>query len=149
MDLFWDASGRPGPATWEAGHYPSGQADYPVGGVSWYEAAAYAEFAGKQLPVLAQWYLTAPAEVARFITVQSNFSAPAPVGKHSGMGIWGTNDMAGSVGEWIRNGPGSGPHYLAGGAWDTSPAEYGTCPLAIQSFDRSSRNGFRCVRSTV
>ena len=47
MDLLRDSSGRPGPATWEAGHYPAGQANYPVGGVSWYEAAAYAEFAGK------------------------------------------------------------------------------------------------------
>ena len=43
MDLLRDSSGRPGPATWEAGHYPAGQADYPVNGVNWYEAAAYAE----------------------------------------------------------------------------------------------------------
>ena len=47
---FRDATGRPGPATWKSGTYPDGQADFPVGGVSWYEAAAYAAFAGKSLP---------------------------------------------------------------------------------------------------
>ncbi len=29
---FTDRTGRPGPATWEAGEYPSDQADYPVAG---------------------------------------------------------------------------------------------------------------------
>ena len=50
MAEFTDQTGRPGPATWEAGSYPDGQDDYPVTGVSWYEAAAYSEFAGKSLP---------------------------------------------------------------------------------------------------
>jgi hypothetical protein len=35
MDLFRDATGRPGPSTWEGGRYPEGKADYPVSGVSW------------------------------------------------------------------------------------------------------------------
>jgi len=43
MARFTDRTGRRGPAGWEAGSYPEGQADYPVTGVSWYEAAAYAE----------------------------------------------------------------------------------------------------------
>ncbi len=58
MAEFIDKTGRPGPATWEAGDYPDGQDNYPVSGVSWYEAAAYAEFAGKNLPTdvpLGQW----------------------------------------------------------------------------------------------
>ena len=50
-----DKTGRPGPATWELGTFPEGQADYPVSGVSWYEAAAYAEFAGKRLPTVFHW----------------------------------------------------------------------------------------------
>ena len=40
--LFKDATGRPGPSGWELSSYPEGQAEYPVTGVSWYEAAAYA-----------------------------------------------------------------------------------------------------------
>ena len=50
MAEFVDSTGRPGPATWQGGDYPEGQDDYPVSGVSWYEAAAYAEFAHKSLP---------------------------------------------------------------------------------------------------
>ena len=41
----------------DIGTYPDGQADFPVGGVSWYEAAAYAAFAGKSLPTIHHWYL--------------------------------------------------------------------------------------------
>src|SRR5438876_9922493 len=40
-----DQTGRPGPSTWQAGDYPKGQDEHPVSGVSWYEAAAYAEYA--------------------------------------------------------------------------------------------------------
>ncbi|MGH9384840.1 MAG: SUMF1/EgtB/PvdO family nonheme iron enzyme [Vicinamibacterales bacterium] len=47
---FTDSTGRPGPATWESGHFPEGQDDLPVTGVSWYEASAYAAFANKALP---------------------------------------------------------------------------------------------------
>jgi formylglycine-generating enzyme required for sulfatase activity len=53
--LFTDTTGRPGPATWELGAPPPGQDDIPVGGVSWYEAQAYARFAGKELPTLYHW----------------------------------------------------------------------------------------------
>ena len=47
---FRDATGRPGPAGWELGRYPKDQADFPVTGISWFEAAAYCEYAGKALP---------------------------------------------------------------------------------------------------
>ena len=55
VTTFTDTTGRPGPATWEAGDYPNGRDDYPVTGVSWYEAAAYAEYAGKALPTIFHW----------------------------------------------------------------------------------------------
>jgi formylglycine-generating enzyme required for sulfatase activity len=47
MALFVDKTDRPAPSTWDLGNYPVGQDDYPVDGVSWYEAAAYAEFVGR------------------------------------------------------------------------------------------------------
>lgn len=52
MARFKDSAGRPGPATWESGSFADGQKDLPVTGVSWYEAAAFAEFSGKSLPTL-------------------------------------------------------------------------------------------------
>ena len=55
MAEFTDKTGRPGPSTWQASDYPDGQDDYPVSGVSWYEAAAYAEYAGKSLPTGDHW----------------------------------------------------------------------------------------------
>ncbi len=149
IDLLRDSTGQAGPSTWVAGHYPAGQADYPVGGVSWYEASAYAEFAGKSLPVIAQWYLAAPSAVAKYITPLSNYSAsPAPVGKYQGVGPLGTYDMAGNVAEWCRNESGGGSRYILGGGWNTSPAEYFE-PVGLPPFHRGANSGFRCVRNTA
>jgi dienelactone hydrolase len=148
--LLRDSTGRPGPSTWEQGHYPQGQADYPVNGVSWYEAAAYAEFAGKSLPVMAQWYRAAPASVGHFIVPMSNFSlmSPAPRGKYNGLGPWGTYDMAGNLAEWCWNEAGSGNRFNPGGAWNTSSSDYAE-PGASPPFSRSRGNGFRCVRNVA
>jgi formylglycine-generating enzyme required for sulfatase activity/predicted esterase len=144
---FRDATGRPGPATWELGDYPRGQDDYPVTGVSWYEAAAYAEFAGKCLPTVYHWNRAAGIGDASYIIPLSNFGdkGPARVGSHQGMGPFGTYDMAGNVREWCWNESGY-LRYILGGAWGdpsylfTGPAE------ALSPFDRSPANGFRCVR---
>ena len=112
---FTDKSGRPGPSTWEGGDYPDGQDDYPVSGVSWYEAAAYAEFAGKSLPTLNHWESGAgfPFDYKTWgfncsytkILPHSNFSkkGPAPVGKYQGMSHFGAYDMAGNIREWNWN----------------------------------------------
>jgi eukaryotic-like serine/threonine-protein kinase len=45
---FRDTTGRPGPLAWQLGTYPEEKADHPVEGVSWYEAAAYAEFSRQE-----------------------------------------------------------------------------------------------------
>ena len=50
-----DRAGWPGPATWELGDFVSGQGNYPVGGVSWYEALVYCRSQGKMLPSVFHW----------------------------------------------------------------------------------------------
>jgi eukaryotic-like serine/threonine-protein kinase len=52
---FKDRTGLPGPRNWSSQDFPEGQAEHPVTGVTWYEAAAYAAFRGKQLPTIFQW----------------------------------------------------------------------------------------------
>ena len=99
MAEFRDATGRPGPSTWSLGTYPEGQDDFPVNGVSWYEAAAYAGFAGKSLPTIYHWRRAATVWRQDYIIPLSNFGTdgPAKVGSFEGISPRGAYDMAGNV----------------------------------------------------
>jgi hypothetical protein len=102
MARLVDRTGRPGPATWEAGTFPSGQGDMPVGGVSWYEAAAFAKFSGKSLPTIYHWARVANIQFARFVVPLSNLegNGPRPTGTPRGISIGDVSDLAGNVREW-------------------------------------------------
>jgi dienelactone hydrolase len=144
-----DSTGRPGPATWELGTYPEGRAEYPVNGVSWYEAAAYAEFAGKSLPTIFHWYKAADIGIFSDILKQSNFGGegPARVGTYQGLTQSGAFDMAGNVREWCWNETGA-RRYILGGAW-SDPGYMFSSSDAQLPFDRSPTNGFRCAKYTA
>jgi dienelactone hydrolase len=141
-----DRTGRPGPAGWELGDHPAGEDDYPVRGVSWYEAAAFAEFAGKSLPTVHHWFQATDRFGPPSVLELSNFGGqgPAPVGRHQGLGPYGTYDMAGNVKEWCWNRSGD-KRYTLGGAWDEAVYMYQQ-PHAQAPLDRSVRYGFRCAR---
>ncbi len=145
MAEFLDATGRPGPSTWELGTYPEGQAEYPVSGVSWYEAAAYAAFAGKELPTAYHWYRASGGfGVFSEILEESNFSGKGPlaIGTTGGLGPYGTYDMAGNVKEWCWNTTAGGLRYILGGSW--SEAGYSFRDEDAQPpFDRRPTFGFR------
>jgi serine/threonine protein kinase/dienelactone hydrolase len=149
MSEFIDKTGRPGPATWEAGTYPEGKARFPVSGISWYEAAAYAQFAGKSLPTLSHWFEVARCHSeAAVIVPYSNFGeGPAPVGSHHGVGLQGLHDMAGNVREWCFNATddSAGRRYILGGAW-TDPEYMFNLRDITTPWDRLPQNGFRCVK---
>lgn len=55
VEEFVDATGRAGPRFWSDGRPPAGTEDHPLVGVSWFEAEAYARWAGKRLPSDAEW----------------------------------------------------------------------------------------------
>jgi TolB-like protein/formylglycine-generating enzyme required for sulfatase activity/type II secretory pathway pseudopilin PulG len=150
---FVDATGRPGPATWESGVYTEGVADHPVAGVSWFEAMAYAKFRGKELPTAYHWYRAAYSlnerrdSVSSAIVRYSNFSgkSTAPVGRFQGIGPYGTYDMAGNVREWLWTAIGD-TRVVAGGGWNEPPYLYNEIDSA-SPWDRSPGNGFRCMRT--
>lgn len=146
MKEFVDATGRPGPSTWELGTYSEGKADYPVGGISWFEAAAYAEFRGKSLPTVHHWNIAAETRASAFIIPASNFERKglAPVGKYPGISPFGTTDMGGNVREWCFNASGK-QRSILGGGWNDEPYLF-TDYYAQPPFDRSSSNGVRCIK---
>ena len=147
MKIFQDRTGRPGPATWTQGEYPRGEDNYPVTGVSWFEAAAYAEFSGKALPTIYHWRVAArPANGPNMIPA-SNFrgEGPGAVGAYQGMSPFGAYDMAGNVKEWIFNDDGSGKHFILGGAWNEPSYTFYDAD-ARSPFQRSDNFGFRCAK---
>jgi eukaryotic-like serine/threonine-protein kinase len=145
--FFRDKTDRLGPATWELGTFASGEDDFPVSGVSWYEAEAYGEFIGKNLPTVFHWYRAADMGIYSDILQASNFSrkGPVKVGTYPGTGPFGTYDMAGNVKEWCLNSL-EDRKFILGGASTDMPYMYSE-PDAHPPFDRSATNGFRLIKS--
>jgi formylglycine-generating enzyme required for sulfatase activity/dienelactone hydrolase/predicted Ser/Thr protein kinase len=147
MAEFKDRTGRPGPATWEMSDFPEGQEDYPVDGISWYEAEAYAEFAGKELPTIYHWDRAAGTPLSDYIIPLSHFGGrgPSAAGGSRGMSPYGVQDMAGNVREWCWNMRGDW-RFLLGGAWN-DPVYMFNYAFAQPPWDRAPGNGFRCMKS--
>jgi eukaryotic-like serine/threonine-protein kinase len=145
MSRMVDRTGRPGPSTWEAGDYPAGQDDYPVSGVSWYEAAAYANYTGKALPTVVHWNRAAGLQLSASIVPLSNYANQGPWGVGAGgISPFGTYDMAGNVREWCYNQDGDN-HFILGGGWNDLPYQF-TDTYTQPTFDRSPINGIRLVK---
>lgn len=153
MRRFVDQSGRPGPSTWLGGTYADGEADHPVSGVSWYEAAAYAKFVDRMLPSSTHWGL-ARGEHSTLIDYpqlgglgifapSSNFDrvGTLPVGEKPGVTAFGAYDLAGNVREWCFNATNTG-RTVRGGSWNDNPYRFVEISHAPPMF-RDAGYGFR------
>lgn len=146
---FVDATGHAGPAGWEVGEYPRGEGNLPVSGVCWYEAAAYAAWAGKQLPTIFHWNRVAFTVASAQIIAQSNLAArgPVPVDTTLSFNRYGVRDLAGNVREWTWNAASPGERrFILGGGWNDPEYSFNDA-WAQSALDRSPTNGFRCIRS--
>jgi pimeloyl-ACP methyl ester carboxylesterase len=162
MQHFRDSTGLPGPRSWAAGAPPAGRENYPVTDVTWYEAAAFAQWSGKRLPTIFQWekagrYPGTRGAASTFpwgfvaegvdVTERANFLGKGTVPVESmpfGMSTWGAHHMAGNVSEWVRNAMPPG-HAARGGSWNDATYAFGQT-AAFPQFYSSPTLGFRCVR---
>jgi len=154
--------------------FPPELASHPVVNVTWHEAVAYAEWAGKRLPTEAEWEKAARGETGRLYPWGNTFndamcnvagtlaSLLKSVGQFpEGRSPYGCYDMAGNVWEWVedwyapypgnldmRNDYGQQVRVIRGGAY-TESAFHARC--ANRDYERPNVGrpdiGFRCAKS--
>ncbi len=155
-----DLTGSPGPRTWSGSVYPSGSADHPVTGVSWYEANAFCLWEGRRLATAAQWWRAAlgAGEVqypwgddSETLRVRANFEATGTkAAEYSPAGVseFGVFEMAGNAREWLRpEKEGAAVAPSVGGSWQDPEYTFSiewreSLPLGFAN----ATTGFRCVR---
>ncbi|MBL7871668.1 MAG: SUMF1/EgtB/PvdO family nonheme iron enzyme [Cyclobacteriaceae bacterium] len=144
---FVDRTRRQGPANWEAGSYPDDMQNHPVTGISWYEAAAYAESVGKKLPTIFHWSVVAETSRTEYIAPLSNFNGKGttPVGSLAGISTFGIYDIAGNAREWCSTETETKERFILGGGWNDPTYAFNDA-YTQSPMDRSAANGFRCMK---
>ena len=125
---FVDRTDHPGPAFWNHGQYEPGLDDHPVVGVSWYESAAYARWAGKRLPTGPEWEKAGswPVQLSAGTRPQRKF----PWGDfmdRSRTRIWGAGGpKTASIHECAEGVSVGGVYQLIGNVWEWTTGNFGT-----------------------
>jgi eukaryotic-like serine/threonine-protein kinase len=170
---FLDATKQPPPAGWPDGKIPPGSELQPVTGITWTEANAYAQWAGKRLPTEVEWEYAARGGDGRTYPWGNNWKEGLAASEENGKVLrnvgsfannaspFGVLDLAGNVWEWTADSfylyPGSdqsvpenlkGLKTIRGGSFNTKK-EFLTTYFRnwVAPTFQNNALGFRCAKS--